>query len=55
MSIVKFVDGTVQSYYSRDYYTEGDVMLRVPELAAAVLGFRAYYCCAVASPFECPL
>ena len=36
MSIVKFVDGTVQSYYSRDYYTEGDVMLGVPELAEAV-------------------
>jgi hypothetical protein len=54
MSIVKFVDGTLQSYYSRDYYTEGDVMLGVPELVGAVLGFRAYYRCAVDPTFECP-
>lgn len=26
MSIVKFTDGTTEVYYSRDYYTEGDVM-----------------------------
>jgi hypothetical protein len=43
MSIVKFVEGTTQTYYSRDYYTEGDIMLGVPELASAVLGFRHYY------------
>lgn len=55
MSIVKFVDGTLQSYYSRDYYTEGDVMTGVPELAEAVLGFRVYYRCAVDPTFECPL
>jgi len=55
MSIVKFVDGTVQSYYSRDYYTEGDVMLGVPELAPAVAGFRVYYRCVVDPTFtECP-
>ena len=47
MSIVKFVEGTTQTYYSRDYYTEGDVMLGVPELAGAVLGFRHYYRSAV--------
>jgi hypothetical protein len=55
MSIVKFVDGTVQSYYSRDYYTEGDVMLGVPELEEAVRGFRVYYRCAVDPTFDCPL
>ncbi len=54
MSIVKFVDGTLQTYYSRDYYTEGDVMLGVPELAEAVAGFRVYYRCAVDPTFECP-
>jgi hypothetical protein len=54
MSIVKFVDGTLQAYYSRDYYTEGDVMLGVPELAPAVLGFREYYRCAVDPTFACP-
>jgi hypothetical protein len=54
MSIVKFVDGTLQSYYSRDYYTEGDVMLGVPELVEAVLGFRVYYRCAVDPTFTCP-
>jgi hypothetical protein len=47
MSIVKFVKGTTRSYYSRDYYTEGDVMLGVPELSQAVLGFRDYYRSAV--------
>ena len=55
MSIVKFVDGTLQSDYSRDYYTEGDVMLGVPELEEAVQGFRVYYRCAVDPTFECPL
>jgi len=54
MSIVKFVDGTLQSYYSRDYYTEGDVMLGVPQLSEAVVGFRTYYRCAVDPTFVCP-
>ena len=54
MSIVKFVDGTLQSYYSRDYYTEGDIMTGVPELVDAVEGFRVYYRCAVDPTFECP-
>ena len=54
MSIVKFVDDTLQSYYSRDYYTEGDVMTGVPELVDAVLGFRTYYRCAVDPTFVCP-
>lgn len=54
MSIVKFVEGTTQTYYSRDYYTEGDVMLGVPELAEAVTGFRIYYRCAVDPTFDCP-
>jgi hypothetical protein len=54
MSIVKFVDGTTQSDYSRDYYTEGDVMTGVPELADAVLGFRVYYRCVVDPTFVCP-
>jgi len=54
MSIVKFVEGTTQTYYSRDYYTEGDVMLGVPELSEAVVGFRVYYRCAVDPTFDCP-
>lgn len=54
MSIVKFVEGTTQTFYSRDYYTEGDVMLGVPELSDAVLGFRVYYRCAVDPTFDCP-
>lgn len=54
MSIVKFAEGTTQTYYSRDYYTEGDVMLGIPELAEAVLGFRVYYRCAVDPTFDCP-
>jgi len=51
MSILKFVDGTLQTFYSRDYYTEGDVMLGVPELLPAVLGFREYYRAAVDPTF----
>jgi len=54
MSIVKFDDGTLKSYYSRDYYTEGDVMLGVPGLDVAVEGFRVYYRCAVDPTFDCP-
>jgi hypothetical protein len=54
MSIVKFVEGTTQTYYSRDYYTEGDVMLGVPELADAVLGFRHYYRTAVDPTYVSP-
>ena len=54
MSIVKFVDDTLMSYYSRDYYTEGDIMTGVPELADAVMGFRVYYRCAVDPSFVCP-
>jgi len=52
MSIVKFVEGTTQTYYSRDYYTEGDVMLGVPELKDAVLGFRHYYRSAVDPTYD---
>lgn len=54
MSIVKFVEGTTQTDYSRDYYTEGDVMLGVPELAAAVTGFRHYYRTAVDPTYNPP-
>ncbi|WP_299582973.1 nuclear transport factor 2 family protein [uncultured Sunxiuqinia sp.] len=54
MSIVKFVEGTTQTYYSRDYYTEGDVMLGVPELAGAVQGFRDYYRSAVDPTYVSP-
>jgi hypothetical protein len=54
MSIVKFVKGTTQSYYSRDYYTEGDVMLGVPGLSQAVLGFRDYYRSAVDPTYVTP-
>ena len=54
MSIVKFVEGTTQTYYSRDYYTEGDVMLGVPELSEAVTGFRDYYRSAVDPNYESP-
>ena len=55
MSIVKFIEGTLESYYSRDYYTEGDIMLGIPELIEAVSGFRVYYRCAVDPTFVCPL
>jgi hypothetical protein len=42
------IDGNLQSCYSRDYFTEGVVILAVPELEEAVVGSRVYYRCAVA-------
>ncbi|WP_303917825.1 nuclear transport factor 2 family protein [Draconibacterium sediminis] len=54
MSIVKFVEGTTQTYYSRDYYTEGDVMLGVPGLSEVVTGFRDYYRSAVDPNYVSP-
>ncbi len=54
MSIVKFVEGTSDVYYSRDYYSEGDIMLGISELTDAVKGFRHYYLCAVDPEYDCP-
>jgi hypothetical protein len=55
MSIVKFAEGSLQTNYSRDYYTEGDIMASIPPLDEAVAGFRVFYRCAVDPTFECPL
>jgi hypothetical protein len=55
MSILKFRPGSAQAYYSRDYYTEGDIMATVPGLDQAIGGFRTYYRCAVDPTFDCPL
>ena len=55
MSIVVFRDRERQVAYARDYYTEGDVMANIPELAPAVTGFRTFYRCAVDPTFDCPL
>ena len=45
----------MQTYYSRDYYTEGDIMATIPGLDEAVAGFRTFYRCAVDPTYECPL
>ena len=55
MSIVKFRDWSTQTYYSRDYYTEGDIMATIPGLDEAVAGFRIFYRCVVDPTFDCPL
>jgi hypothetical protein len=55
MSRVKFGAWSTQVYYSRDYYTEGDIMVNIPGLDEAVMGFRTFYRCAVDPTFECPL
>ena len=55
MSIVKFRPGETQSYYSRDYYTEGDIMINIPGLDEPTEAFRTYYRCAVDPTFNCPL
>jgi len=55
MSIVKFRDRGTQAYYSRDYYTEGDIMATIPGLDEAVAGFQIAYKCVVDPAFDCPL
>lgn len=55
MSILKFRDWSTQAYYSRDYYTEGDIMATIPGLNEAIGGFRTYYRCAVDPTFACPV
>ena len=54
MSIVKFRPGETQAYYSRDYYTEGDIMINIPLLDEPTEAFRTYYKCAVDPMFDCP-
>jgi hypothetical protein len=54
MSIVKFRPWSRQTYYSRDYYSEGDVMTSIPGLDEAIGGFRYFYRCAVDPNFDCP-
>lgn len=55
MSIVKFEPRSAMSYYSRDYYTEGDIMINIPGLDEPAEAFRVYYRCAVDPSFDCPL
>jgi hypothetical protein len=55
MSIVKFRPGETQAYYSRDYYTEGDIMINIPLLDEPIAAFRTYYRCVVDPTFACPL
>ncbi len=55
MSIVKFKKGTKKVEYSRDYYSEGDIMLGINQLRDALLGFREYYLCAVDPKHDCQL
>lgn len=55
ISIIKFRPCSTQVYYWRDYYSEGDIMSRIPGFDAAILGFRTYYRCAVDPTFDCPL
>jgi hypothetical protein len=55
MSILKFRPRSTQTYYSRDYYSESDIMATIPELSEVVEGFRVFYKCVVDPAFECPL
>ncbi|MCU4175658.1 nuclear transport factor 2 family protein [Carboxylicivirga sp. N1Y90] len=55
MSIVKFKPGTEMVMYSRDYYSEGDIMIGIDQLREAILGFREYYLCAVDPKHDCQL
>jgi hypothetical protein len=55
MSILKFRPWSTQTYYSRDYYSESDIMATIPGLDQAVEGFRISYKCVVDPAFDCPL
>ena len=55
MSILKFDPWSTQAYYSRDYYSEADIMATIPPLLPAVEQFRIFYKCVVDPAFECPL
>ena len=55
ISIIKFGRRSAQVYYQRDYYSENDIMINIPGLDQAVIGFRTFYRCAVDPTFECPL
>ena len=55
MSILKFDPWSTQAYYSRDYYSEADIMATIPELFPAVEQFRIFYKCVVDPAFICPL
>ena len=53
MSILKFRPWSTQTYYSRDYYSESDIMATIPGLDQAVEGFRISYKCVVDPAFVC--
>ena len=55
VSIIKFRGRRLKAYYQRDYYTEGDIMAGIPELAPVIEGFRVFYRCAVDPTYDCPL
>jgi len=55
MSILKFEPWSTQAYYSRDYYSEADIMATIPLLSPAVEQFRIFYKCVVDPAFNCPL
>ena len=55
MSILKFRKRSTQTYYSRDYYSEADVMATIPGLDEAVIGFRVAYRCVVDPLYVCPM
>jgi len=55
MSILKFEPWSTQAYYSRDYYSEADIMATIPPLLPAVEQFRIFYKCVVDPAFDCPL
>ena len=55
MSILKFDPWSTQAYYSRDYYSEADIMATIPLLSPAVEQFRIFYKCVVDPAFNCPL
>jgi len=54
MSMVKFRAWSTSVHYSRDYYTEGDIMANIPGLDQVITAFRTYYRCAADPTFECP-
>jgi hypothetical protein len=55
VSVIKFRPRGLKVYYQKDYYSEGDIMTSIPELAPVIEGFRVFYRCAVDPTYDCPI
>jgi hypothetical protein len=53
MSIVKFREGEACAYYQRDYFTEGDTWIGIPQLSSLIVTIREEYLKIVGATDRC--